>query len=110
MLRQTTKVTFVYIHANPPSELPAVIGPVEQGLPLTRAAEDVTGIAIGLYLRDVALHCFPTADLPPVFVRRAAAHVIAAIPLEPAAWVVIVNPALPAPFGEGLAGIDAEKI
>src|SRR5271166_5540954 len=55
-------------------------------------------------------HCFPTADLSVVFFRRAAAHVVAAVPLKPAAWIVGVNPSVLAPGGQRLARVDAEVI
>ena len=42
--------------------------------------------------------------------RHAAAHVVAAIPLEPAARIVGMQPSLGAPDRERLAGIDAEVI
>ena len=52
----------------------------------------------------------PTLDLTAVFVRHAPAHVVAAVPLEPAARVVAVNPSFSLPFGQRLASVDAEEI
>jgi hypothetical protein len=61
-------------------------------------------------LRDVASDRLPALDLARIFGRHAAAHVVPAIPLEPAAWIVGVNPALVPPDRQGLASIDAETI
>src|SRR6186997_2174432 len=92
------------------SNRPAVIGPVKQRLALARAAEHVTGLAVFLDLPDVAADRFPASDLARIFLRRAAAHVIAAIPLKPAAWVVLVDPPPALPFRERLACIHAETV
>src|SRR6188508_2245610 len=92
------------------SNRPAVIGPVKQRLALARAAEHVTGLAVFPDLPDVAADRFPASNLARIFLRRAAAHVIAAIPLKPAARIVLVDPALATPFGERLARIDAETV
>ena len=43
-------------------------------------------------------------------VRHAAAELISAVPLEPAARIVRMDPALLSPNGEGLAGVDAEEV
>ena len=45
-----------------------------------------------------------------VFFRRAAAHVVAAVPLKPAAWIVGVNPSVLAPGGQRLARMHAKVI
>src|SRR5690606_25799120 len=67
------------------------------------------GFAVLPDLRDVAPHRLPASDLARI-VAHAAAHEIAAVPLEPAAWIVRVNPALAAPFRQRLAGVDAEIV
>ena len=92
------------------SDLPAVIGPVQQRLALARAAEEVAGLAVPL---DLAGHGggSPSSGRSGARPRRhPAAHVVAAIPLEPAARIVRVDPALGAPTDERLAGIDAEEV
>src|SRR5262245_44506895 len=92
-----------------PSDLPAVIGPVQQRLPLPRPAERVADIAVGFHLLDVTSEGFPPIDLPRV-VFHAATGIVPAVPLEPAARVVRVDPSLPLPFRKRLAGVDAEIV
>ena len=76
------------------SDLPAIIGPVQQRLSLSRAAALIARLAIASDLCDVAANCLPASDLPGVLFRHAPAHVVAAIPLKPAARIVGMNPAL----------------
>src|SRR5579872_2314124 len=83
---------------------------MKQRLALTGAAGAVAGLAVALDLPDVPTHRLPALDLPPVFVSYAAPHVVAAIPLEPAAGIVGMDPSLRAPDRERLAGIDAVVI
>jgi hypothetical protein len=83
---------------------------VKQCLTLPRATQQIAGFAILLDLPNVAANSLPAFDLPSVFLRQAAAHVIAAIPLEPPAWIVAMDPALSPPFQQRLTGIDPEKI
>ena len=92
------------------SNFSAVIGPVQQRLPLAAAAEQVAGLAMFLHLAHVPADRLPAFDLPPVFVRHTAAHVVAAVPLKPAARIVGMDPAFALPFRQGLAGIYAEEI
>src|SRR6478672_9396041 len=61
-------------------------------------------------LRDVPSDRFPALNLARIFGRHAAAHVVATIPLEPAAWIVGMNPALVPPDRQGLASIDAKMV
>jgi hypothetical protein len=70
------------------SNLATVIGPVQQSLALTRPARWVAGLAMPSNLRDVPSDRLPTLDLARIFGRHAATHVVATIPLEPAAWIV----------------------
>jgi hypothetical protein len=77
---------------------PTIIRPVEERLPLTRAAERISRLTISLDLMNVPTKCFPAVDLAPILIRNAAAEIVAAIPLEPSAWVVRVNPALRPPL------------
>src|SRR3569832_2036325 len=91
------------------SDFAAVVGPVEDGLALAGAAVEVARLAGLLDLRDVAHDLFPAPDLARI-VLRAAAHVIAAIPLEPAARILVVDPTLAAPVRQRLGGVDAEII
>jgi len=83
---------------------------MQQSLALTRAAHWIAGIAMSSDLRNVPSYRLPALDLARIFVRHAAAHVIPTIPLEPAAWIVGMNPALAPPDRQGLAGNDAETI
>src|SRR3954471_2403224 len=91
------------------SDQPAVIGPVQQRLALAGAAVEVATLAGPLELADVAAHGFPAPDLARV-IGHAAPAIVAAVPLEPAARIVRVNPALGAPDRERLARLDAEKV
>ena len=70
----------------------------------------ITRLAVSFDLVDVAPNSLPPLDLPRVLVRHAATNVVAAVPLEPAARIVRMNPALAAPDRQRLAGIDAEII
>src|SRR5262245_19739164 len=92
------------------SNLTTIVGPVQQSLALTRAAHWVAGLAMPSNLRDVPSDGLPALDLARIFGRHAAAHVVSAIPLEPAPWIVGMNPALVQPNRQRLAGIDAEVI
>ena len=92
------------------SDLAAVVGPMQQGLSLPSAAGEVARLALPLDLPDVPAHGLPSPDLPLVLVGQAAAHVVAAIPLEPAARVVGMDPSLVAPHRQRLAGVDAEEV
>src|SRR5215218_4599815 len=62
----------------------AVIGPLQQGLPLPGPAEAIARVAIRPDLRGMTAEGVPAPDLSPVLVRHAAAHMVAAVPLEPA--------------------------
>src|SRR6185437_7631951 len=92
------------------SELPAVVGPMQQRLALTAPTGEVAAVTVTFDLADVPAHCFPALDLPPVLVGDPPAHVVAAVPLEPAARIVRMDPALGAPDGQRLTGIDAEIV
>ena len=97
----------------PPSpsvlQLPAVVGPMQQGLPLFATAIEIALAAILLDLGDVPPHGLPAANLPGV-VGAAAAHVVAAVPLEPAARVFVIDPALLLPIPKRLRGVDLEEV
>ena len=90
--------------------LPAVIRPVQQRLPLSRPAKQIAWLAVPFDLAHMPAHGFPSLDLPAVLGAQPAAHVIAAIPLEPAARIVGMNPPLVAPDRQRLAGVDPEKV
>src|ERR1700722_18198912 len=92
------------------SELAAVIGPMQQRLPLTLPAHYISRLAIHLQLAHVPSYRLPALDLSYVLVRQAPAQIIPAIPLEPAAWITRIYPALLAPHREGLAGINAKPV
>src|SRR6185369_3118439 len=85
--------------------LPRVIRPVQQGLALAWPAGQVAGAAVGLDLGEVAADGVPAFDLA-VVVEAAAAEVVAAVPLEPAARVLGVDPALLPPDRQRLRGVD----
>jgi hypothetical protein len=103
-LRQAMAASSIGLHRS------TVVGPLQQGLPLPGPAEAIARRAIRPYLRGMAAEGVPASDLSPVLVRHAAAHMVAAIPLEPAARVVRMDPAFTPPFRERLARIDAEVV
>src|SRR5262245_43466391 len=75
-----------------------VVSPIQQRLPLAAPAEEVARLTIFLHLPHMTEDCFPALDLPAIFVRHAPAHVIAAVPLEPATRIVGMDPAFALPF------------
>jgi hypothetical protein len=83
---------------------------MQQRLALAAPAHEVAGLAMAPDLRYVPADGFPPPDLATVLGRHAAAHIVTAIPLEPAAGVGGMNPSFPAPDREWLTRIDAEKI
>jgi hypothetical protein len=94
----------------PASELAAVVGPMQQRLPLTLPAQDISRLAIHLDLAYVPSDRLPAFDLPCVFIGKASAEIIPAIPLEPTARIIRMNPSLLAPYRERLAGFDAKPV
>ena len=87
-----------------------VVRPLQQRLALARAAEDVSRLAIGPHLPGMAGKGAPAPDLDRIDIGQAAAEIIAAIPLEPAARVRPVYPALLSPHRKRLAALDAETV
>lgn len=83
---------------------------MKERLALAGTARGVARAAIGRDLPQVPADGIPAFDLPRVFFWNSPPHVVPAIPLEPAARVVTVNPALSAPFGERLACVHFEMI
>ena len=83
---------------------------MEQGLALSGPAGEITWLAVPLDLDHVSAHRLPPTDLSPVFVEHSATHVITAIPLEPPARIIWMDPSLLAPDQQGLACLNAEKI
>ena len=52
----------------------------------------------------------PTPDLKPIDIGKPASHDMAAIPLEPAQWVLRCDPALGLPLGAVEAGSNVEAV
>src|SRR6516162_843424 len=92
------------------SDFPRIISPMQQRLALTAPAQEIAGFAMAFDLGDVPANSFPAPDLAGVLGRHAAAHVVTAVPLEPTARIIGVNPSLPAPDRQWLTGIDLEKV
>src|SRR5215212_3610673 len=82
---------------------------MQERLPLPASTVKVTGCAMPSELGDVAGHRLPSPDLAGI-VRPSPAHVIAAIPLEPAPRIVWMDPSLAAPVRERLGRIDTEVV
>jgi len=83
---------------------------MEERLPLTPPAEKIARFAMPLNLSDVAADGLPAPSLAPILFWHTAPHVIAAIPLEPTARVIAVDPAFGTPNRQWLARIHPEKI
>ena len=83
---------------------------MQERLPLPSAAPQIAGLACKPKLTDVTPDCVPTFDLTTVFVGHSSSHIVAAVPLKPAARIIRMYPSLPAPFGERLTGFDAEVV
>src|SRR5690349_5109237 len=92
------------------SNLAAVVRPMQQRLALASAAGEVAELAVALDLPHVTADRPPALDLSCVLVRHAAAQIVAAVPLEPATRIVLVQPSFATPFRQGLAGPDAEIV
>lgn len=92
------------------SDFSAVTGPVENGLPLSAAAEKIAWFAIAADLLDVTADCLPAPDLALILFWHPPAHVIAAVPLKPAARIVGMNPSFLPPDGKRLAGMNAKIV
>src|SRR5262245_40486402 len=82
---------------------------MEYRLPLPATAFEISRLAILLDRRDVSRTRPPSPNLPRV-ISCAAADVIAAVPLEPSARVLWMNPPLSAPFGKGQGCVHTEVI
>ena len=82
---------------------------MEQRLTLLGAAFQITEAAVLLHLGHVPGDRLPTLDLALVVIAAAAA-VVAAIPLEPATRVLIMDPALPTPHRERLRSVHPEEV
>src|SRR5688572_9186796 len=91
------------------SDPPAVIRPMEDRLSLPATAVKIARLALTDDLRHVPANRPPSSNLPRI-VRRAAAHVVAAIPLEPAARVLRPYPPVSPPHGQRLGGVDAKVV
>src|SRR6516162_6694338 len=63
-----------------------------------------------LDLRNVPPNRFPAFDLAGILFGHAAAHIVSAIPLEPAAWILGVDPSFLSPGRQRLTRIYSEMI
>src|SRR5262245_33648287 len=90
-------------------QLAAVVGPVENRLPLPPPALEIAGLAVLADLRHVPRDRPPPSDLPRI-VRGPPPHVVAAVPLKPAARILSADPALLPPHRERLRRADAEEV
>ena len=81
------------------SDRAAVIRPMQECLPLTPPALEVSFLAMLPNGRNVPRDRTPPPYLSRI-VPRPAPHVIAAVPLKPAARILRIDPAFAAPLGE----------
>src|SRR5580765_497784 len=92
------------------SDFTAVICPVQQRLALAWPARRISGFAVTPDLREMPPDCFPTLDLAGVLFWHSTAHIVAAVPVEPASWVIRMYPALATPHRQRLASVDPEVV
>ncbi len=92
-MRRDADVTEGAARARSTSDLPAVVGPVKDRLPLAAPAPEVARLAVLPDRRHVPGDRPPAPDLPRV-VGAPAAHVVPAVPLKPAARILRVDPPL----------------
>jgi hypothetical protein len=83
---------------------------MQQSLALPRAAGEIARLTAASHLCRVTADRLPPLDLTRILIWHAAAHAVAAIPLEPAAGIIRMDPALPAPYRKRLTGVDTEII
>jgi hypothetical protein len=91
------------------SDFSRIISPVQQRLALFSPTIEVLASAVLLQLRKMTPHSSPAFNLAQI-ICAAAAGIIPAIPLKPAARIFVINPALLAPNRERLRCIHTEKI
>ena len=70
---------------------------MQQRLALPAPAIEIARFTVFLQLRHVAANGSPTRNLTQIILAAASA-IISAIPLEPAAWIVGMNPTFTPPF------------
>ena len=103
------RLTTLMYSAPPPLHVPGIIRPLEQGLTLPGSAIPVACSAVFLYLRDMPLKSAPPSDLA-IIVRTTAPHIIAAVPLKPAARIFVVDPSLLSPVRQRPGRVHAEAV
>src|SRR4051812_34681107 len=82
---------------------------MEQGLALPRPTREIARCAMLRQLRDMSPNRPPALDLAKI-VGMTTAGIIAAIPLEPAARIVGMDPAFVSPHLQRLGGVHPEVI
>jgi hypothetical protein len=86
-----------------------IICPVEQCLPLSSAAVQVTIAAVLLYLCDVPSDGPPSTDLT-LIVTASPAHIVPAVPLKPSARIFARYPAFLPPMRKRLRSVHAKIV
>ena len=76
-----------------------IVGPVQQGLPLFSATVAIARLTIFSDSPGMSFDRLPAAYLALILFAQSPAHIISAVPLEPAARVVGVYPPLACPLG-----------
>ena len=72
---------------------------MQQGLPLAGAAKGIPRLTLLQDRGDMPPESLPALDLAPILFKQSATHVVAAVPLEPAPRVVLIDPAILTPHG-----------
>ena len=106
---ETGRARHDHSHVTPFLYLSAVVCPVKDGLPLAPPTFEIARFAVLPNRRHMPRDRPPASNLPGV-VGGSAAHVVAAIGLEPPTWILLVNPSAATPDGERLRGVHAETI
>ena len=82
---------------------------MQQRLSLLRSTGKIELLTVLSNLCQVTPHRTPTSNLP-FIIDTTPAQVVTAIPLKPAAWILLMYPPLAAPDTQGLRRIDTEEV
>src|SRR6187431_500816 len=106
---KTGRAHHQHTHVTPFLDPWAVVRPVKDGLSLPPPTLEIARHAVLSNRRHVPGDRTPASNLPDV-VGGSATHLVAAIPLELAAWILPVDPPTAAPDAEPLRGVHAEAV
>src|SRR4051794_33752419 len=90
-------------------DLPTVVCPLKDRLPLPAPAVEVARLAVLPDLRHMPRDRPPARDLTRV-IGGTAAHVVPAVPLEPPAWILRADPSFAPPGREWLRRLHPKQV